>query len=779
MYNLLLESVSWINTFNHKSPNKILSGPVIRPGILIGLLLGIINIASSQDFSLMPENIFKEVAGKNLAFAGGLRAPQLSKADLNLDGIDDIVLFEKEGELIVPLIRNMSNSKLEYRPEYRDLFPPARNWLLMRDFNRDGIMDIFCSPTQSPIPGVEVWKGKIVGNQLQFELVHFAGPLGNVLTIPVGNTSVQIYVSVADLPDIRDVDGDGDLDILSFEPAGSTVYLHKNMEKERNLPADSLQFTLGDICFGKFVESGFSQEIKLSQSPSSCASNFLTDSEILLQNRHSGSAITLIQGSQDSLPNLLIGDISYPGLIFLQNGGTKAKAWMTSQIVKFPNALDPVNIQLFNGAFIDDFNGDGQRDLVVGPTDRYSSQTLDNLWYYEFPNGIVSPDNAILRTRNFLLDEMLYYGSNTSPVFFDINADGLTDIVLGASGRSPNGIDKFPQLLYFKNVGSPKSPSYKLESPDYLGMSNFRNNSAAFFPAFGDLDGDSDIDLIIGDDTGRLYYLENNSGSKDSLHFSSPVYGAFEIRVSAWARPEIYDWNGDGLADLILGEQNFNSSNGEKGSLNYFQNIGNIANPVFNPDVESSPNDPLFGDVFIKDPAFISNYSSPRIFLTSEGPVLVSGSENGKIYMYKAQGNSFELLDGNFGEIDEGFLSMIDMEDIDGDGYYELAIGTRRGGLALFNTTLIKDKSTASTDLRIDKGIVLYPNPVRETLSINLKNGCKDCLLQIFDISGRMLESIRLNEFSPGFQLNVSNLKEGIYFIKLNAKEYAKFVKLD
>lgn len=739
------------------------------------------SLVLSQDYTLLSSRVFEDSRELSLAFAGGLRSPQFSVADLNLDGISDVLVYDREGAIVLPFIRDSITKKLKYTPKLRAIFPKPKNWMLLRDYNKDGIVDIFCSPTAVALPGIEVWKGVNMQGFLQFERVKFSSSLPDVLTVPIGSTVVQIYVSVADLPDIRDLDGDGDLDILSFEPAGSTVYFHKNMAVERKLNLDSLHFILGDVCYGKFVESGFSQEIKLSPNNSNCASSFFSGDDILLETRHSGSTITAFQNLWDTIPNLLIGDISYAGLIHLVNGGTKNLAWMIDQNIKFPDVFDPVNIQLFNAAYFDDFNSDGSKELIIAPNDRFTSQTLDNIWHYDvrLENG---KNNYILRSRNFLTDEMLYFGENSAPVFFDVDADGLIDIVIGAGGRSPNGIDRSAQLVLLKNVGKRNEAQYRIESLDYLGMSAFRNNSLSFSPAFGDLDGDRDVDLVVGDDKGRLYYFENQSNKANVLDFKNPIYGAFDIRVSAWARPTIYDQNNDGLADLIIGEQNFNSFNNERASLNYFQNIGITGQAQFNPEVESSPNDPLYGKVFIKDPSFISNYSSPRVIDSKGQKFLITGSENGRIYQYKLSGTAFEQVTDQLGNLNEGFQSVVDLADIDDDGYFEIAIGTRRGGLAVFNTDIVSDQSTAVSSTEIANLIILRlsPNPVSKTLKLEWETlPCHNCELSIYNLSGQQIYSRRINSSNDVLDIDVEHLQSGTYLLSINDKYAQKFIKIE
>ena len=80
------------------------------------------------------------------------------------------------------------------------------------------------------IPGIEVWKGNDKDGKLSFELLENSEQAFDILYVPISNGHTQIYVSVIDFPAIDDLDGDGDLDVLSFEPGGTKVTFYKNIE---------------------------------------------------------------------------------------------------------------------------------------------------------------------------------------------------------------------------------------------------------------------------------------------------------------------------------------------------------------------------------------------------------------------------------------------------------------------------------------------------------------------------------------------------------------------
>ncbi len=90
-------------------------------------------------------------------------------------------------------------------------------------------------------------------------------------------------------------------------------------------------------------------------------------------------------------------------------------------------------------------------------------------------------------------------------------------------------------------------------------------------PVFGDLDGDGDLDMIAGEDDGTLNYFEN-TGTATTPLFAAPVAIASDVGFF-FSAPALGDVDGDGDLDMVVGEQN--------GTLNYFQNTGTATAPVF------------------------------------------------------------------------------------------------------------------------------------------------------------------------------------------------------
>ena len=91
-------------------------------------------------------------------------------------------------------------------------------------------------------------------------------------------------------------------------------------------------------------------------------------------------------------------------------------------------------------------------------------------------------------------------------------------------------------------------------------------------------------------------------------------------------------------------------------------------------------------------------------------------------------------------------------------------------------TTTIE--TLAANDFEFSTYFTLYPNPAGETLNIKTKENIKISSLNIYDISGRLVQTISNPETNLG--IDVSSLKTGNYFLKINSDNgttNAKFAK--
>ncbi|NYT27401.1 MAG: VCBS repeat-containing protein [Candidatus Thiodubiliella endoseptemdiera] len=101
-------------------------------------------------------------------------------------------------------------------------------------------------------------------------------------------------------------------------------------------------------------------------------------------------------------------------------------------------------------------------------------------------------------------------GNAASPILVDIDGDGDLDLVVG---------EKNGTLKYYQNTGTTSSPAYEAKTGD---DNPFNGIDVGYYstPTLADIDGDGDLDLVVGENYGTLKYYQNTGTT------SSPAYEA-------------------------------------------------------------------------------------------------------------------------------------------------------------------------------------------------------------------------------------------------------------
>lgn len=693
-------------------------------------------------------------------WAGGLNAPQVSTADFNKDGTEDLYVFDREGNVQMVLIATKVGDEIRYsyNAAYSAEMPSLESWVLLRDYNGDGIKDIFAYSDQIGVDGLCVYTGYYQGDTLRFRRFTHRGPF-NLAAFPLqGSVLTPIYITRADYPAVDDVDCDGDLDILTFNLAGGYCEWYKNQSVERGFGKDSLQFTLHDKCWGGFYESGLSEKIDLAPAPGACFKN--ASSDLSLNYRHAGSSLLTLDMDGDGDREILLGDVSFGNMTLLTNGGDCQQAWMNKQDNFFPAGGTPVDLTIFPAAFYEDIDQDGKKDISVAPNARLGSENREVFWFYR-NEGTLEKPRFVLQQRDFLVDQMIDIGTGANPAFADVNGDGLMDLVVGNQSLFHPENDKDSRMFLFLNTGTPMKPHFTLSDEDWLNFSRFASVAFGFSPAFGDLDQDGDLDLVIGEEAGRLFYLQNQAGPGLPMSFANPVFPYLNIDVGLASIPNLADVDGDGLTDLLVGERT--------GNINFFRNTGTAGNPVFVANPAQSPNLQFFGGIDTRQAGYVSGMSAPAFFRQGDSLVIVSGSEDLGIQIFQSpKGN----LTGEFSQKSSGLDSKMigansrpALADLDGDGLLELAIGNNRGGIHLFRTLFKSSGTTSTRQVRSEIAeMQVFPNPAAGSFELSLPEEIRSGDLQLLDLQGRTLRF--WTQVSGHMVLETGNLPSGWYALR-------------
>jgi len=690
-----------------------------------------------------------------MPWANGINSSNVSNMDLNYDGKKDVVIFDKVTQFSVGRFRCFINvgaagqTKYISDPDLSYRFPQVSNWAVCLDYNCDGKEDLFCSVNGS----ISVYKN--IGNAstgVNFVLVK------SVIESdfnPFGTPSIgPLYASTIGVPGLADLDGDGDIDILTFSAQGSYVEHHKNMSKELYNHCDSLIYEQASSCWGKITEQ--SCVVSFNQCPLKPLIDQITPND---GRRHAGSCLMCIDANDDSLMDLVMGDISCNTVQFASNTGSITNAVITDTTKMYPNypnknSTVQIKMNVFPCTYYVDCDADGKKDLVATPN-TYSSENTTSMWYYK-NISVTNTVNFQFVKNNFLQDEMIEIGQNSFPVVFDYDTDGKKDLLIGTWGYFNNG-SLTAKLTLYKNIGSLSQPTYSLITRDFANLSVQGLNN--IMPTVGDIDTDGDVDICVGSSSGQIHWLENLGGVGNYLFHNN----SFSITtLSAASAPQLFDIDGDSKLDLMIGTKN--------GRIAYYKNIGSASAPAFTLITN------YFGSIDVKGNVNmygIDGYAVPYFFKSGVNTKLLLGNVHGQIFYYDVPApaailtNSCTLINATVNNLNEGGQATVCFEDINNDGKRDLFVGNGSGGLSFFSSASPFVGVEEISTIKLNDRITLFPNPATDQLQLKIDGfEFESGTFALYDILGKQVQTENIDQNTQTFLL--TKITSGVYFAKIS-----------
>ncbi|MFO0777031.1 MAG: FG-GAP-like repeat-containing protein [Nitrospira sp.] len=277
-------------------------------------------------------------------------------------------------------------------------------------------------------------------------------------------------------------------------------------------------------------------------------------------------------------------------------------------------------------------------------------------------------------------------GFTSTPTLGDLDGDGDLDLVVGEYQST---------LTSYQNTGTAGAPSYT----EQTGSANpFTGINVEQFstPTLGDLDGDGDLDLVVGEYQSTLTSYQNTgtAGAPSYTEQTGSANPFTGINVEQFSTPTLGDLDGDGDLDLVVGEY--------QSTLTSYQNTGTAGAPSYTEQTGSA--NPFTG-------INVGSYSSPTV-----------GDLDG-------DGDPGRRLDG------DGDLDRCRVIDLDGDGDLDLIVGNYDGTLRTYlNVTnrapvAVADALSTTEDSGLT-GNVLSANPTTadrdpdgDTVTVSQVNG--------------------------------------------------------
>ena len=286
-----------------------------------------------------------------------------------------------------------------------------------------------------------------------------------------------------------------------------------------------------------------------------------------------------------------------------------------------------------------DWDGDGDLDIVVG-IDTWDDYGWDNAfdatgrWTRGPLHGYVYLLECVdgryvnrgkVEAGGAPID---VYGA-PNPCVADFDGDGDLDIICG---------EFLDGLTWFENTGTRTEPRFAEGRRLSNEHGDIRMHLEMIVPVAYDFDRDGLVDLVIGDEDGRVALVRNTGMIKDGMpQFEPPEYfrqRADLVKFGALSTPYSVDWDGDGLVDIIAG----NSA----GEIAFIRNLSGGENPV---------------------------WDEPKLFTVDGKPIRIQAGYNGSI-----QGPAEEKW---------GY-TVLTVADWDGDGRKDIIINSIWGKIEWF-----------------------------------------------------------------------------------------------
>ena len=321
---------------------------------------------------------------------------------------------------------------------------------------------------------------------------------------------------------------------------------------------------------------------------------------------------------------------------------------------------------MFHGAntmALEDIDGDGDLDLFWGDFFEPGLLFIENTGSCATPSLRSEPES-------FPLNAPIATSGYNAPTFGDLDADGDQDLMVGVLGGAFNPNSTSIENLY--QLEQKPGGSFEVETKRFIRSLDVGSEA---FPAFADLDGDGDLDMLVGNkiqpddnETGKLFRFENVGDASEPAFRMRGIMEEFTGQYHF--APALGDLDADGDLDMIMGTW--------RDALMLVINEGSVTAPRW----------------VIVDAAAITitrgRNTTPALGdIDADGDLdLFVGESSGDLNFYRndggAQSARFELVSDKYLDIDAGRRSVPALVDIDADGDLDLVLGSEAEGLILY-----------------------------------------------------------------------------------------------
>ncbi|MBS1776084.1 MAG: T9SS type A sorting domain-containing protein [Bacteroidetes bacterium] len=660
--------------------------------------------AMAQTMLYIPDSTWQVYASgheKTMAFSGGFNNPQFSMGDLNNDGRQDLIVFEKGSLQIKTFLNYGSTGKpdFRYRPEFAQFFPETNgqraisSYLKIEDLNCDHIPDLLTRGSA----GFTIYYGFYLNNHLAFKKYKelFYSPL---------NFNLEGFDGAIFSPAGWSIKGNGGSTgwvSISANP-GSTVYPYH--------PPSMIMFDAAKLKSG---ESSRLISKRFCISP-----NLKQEAKISLwiyRDMGNGNDSVAVYINSDTSLNkaTCLGVIARN--ISINQPDTKAAAGWYSYTFSVPfSCFGYTQFLQFKGT------NQGGRNIFMDEISWVSSSCSGDV------NAYVDPGGDIPGIGDVDADgDMDFFAFNISGGFINFYKNYQQEEGLPCDSIHVNLKDacwgKVYQSTSIHQTLGVNCPQWQPPNPP--AKITHSGNTLCML----DYDGDGDLDYLNGGVSYNTIQLLKNG----RVEYNHPRDTIIEQDTAWQTGGQIYqaaqfpaaffiDLDQDGKKDIII------SPSAEMASENYhciayYRNTGTLTNPVFSFQSDTALIDQTI-DLGTGSYPMLFDYNKDGkidLFIGGDGYFQADGSMHARLAYYEntSSGNakSFTLRELNFLNMDsfktKGVYPAVG--DLDNDGLIDLVVGHANGTISFYKnmaasnnvqplwqltTTVLKDANGQNID---------------------------------------------------------------------------------
>jgi hypothetical protein len=376
----------------------------------------------------------------------------------------------------------------------------------------------------------------------------------------------------------------------------------------------------------------------------------------------------------------------------------------------------------FSPALIDQ-DGDGDLDIAIG------TKGDGALQYYRNDGG--GSYSELIGTNNPF--EGIITNQSMTPIFVDLDDDGDMDIAAS---------DSEGDIYYFQNEGSLFFTRQTGTNNPFDGITASGKGRISM----GDVDGDGDLDLLVGASNGELHYYSADAGGYVELTGGANPFDG--ISVDYYSEPDLADIDGDGDLDLFVGDK--------YGEYVYYQNVSGTYT------LQTGTANPLDA---VSGGTVINPYNMVCADQDADGDLdIYIGNKYGIQIYYENDGGTFTEqtgVDNPYSALDFTLMVAPLFTDIDGDGDVEAFAGTGYGQFWMAESTEYQPPD-AVTHNELE-GLNIYA--AEQTVFIEPGNYAVE-RVDIFSITGSRVASKTVGS-EGSFEIPVGNISSGMYIVKV------------